>query len=137
MAENNITKFPDLGSELTGEIIKAALEVHRNLGPGLLESVYEACFVHELSCLGLQAEQQVVLPVIYKGIQIKQDLRIDLWINRKVIVELKSCEKILPIHKAQIITYMRLSKTPIGLLINFNEKMLKNGIERLALTEFS
>ncbi len=132
---DNIAQFPDLGSSLTGAVINAALEVHRSFGPGLLESVYEACLFHEMSKAGLNVERQVSLSVQYKGLKIENGLKIDLWVERKVIVELKSCEKILPIHKAQLMTYMRLSKSPLGLLVNFNERLLKNGIERLALTE--
>ncbi len=137
MSEDNITQFPDLGPQLTGDIIKAAVEVHRHLGSGLLESVYEPCFAYELKQLGLQVERQVTLPIQYKELTIEQGLKIDLWVNRKVIVELKACEKIIPVYRAQLVSYMRLSKTPLGLLINFNEKMITKGIERMALTEFS
>ena len=137
MNEENVAKFPDLGPELTGAIIGAAMEVHKQLGPGLLESVYESCLVYELGCLGMKVEKQKALPIVYKDLKIEQGLRIDLCVNEKAIVELKACEKILPVHKAQLITYMRLAKKPLGLLINFNERTLKNGIERLALTEFA
>ncbi|MCB9978615.1 MAG: GxxExxY protein [Rhodospirillales bacterium] len=130
-----VSRFPDLGRDLTTPVIGAAIEVHKTLGPGLLESVYETCLFYEIEQTGLQVEKQVALPVRYKHVQIEQGFRIDLWINRRVIVELKACEKILPVHKAQLITYMRLSETPIGLLINFNEKLLKDGIARVALAE--
>ena len=134
---DNIASFPDLGSALTGKIINAAIEVHKSLGPGLLENVYEACLNAELEQSGIQVERQIVLPVYYKGLTIEQGFRMDLWVEKRVIIEVKACDKILPIHKAQISTYMRLSKSPLGLLINFNEKLLKNGIERIALTEFA
>ncbi len=135
--EKIASRFPDLGRDLTSPVIKAAIEVHRTLGPGLLESVYEACFFYELEQVGLRVEKQLAVPVRYKNIKIEQGFRIDLWIERKVVVELKACEKILPLHKAQILTYMRLTKSPVGLLINFNEKLLKDGIARFALTEFA
>jgi GxxExxY protein len=134
---DNITSFPDLGPVLTGKIISVAIDIHKNLGPGLLESIYEACLYSELEQIGIKTERQVLLPVHYKNIVVEQGFRIDLWVDRKVVIELKSCEKLLPVHKAQLVTYMKLSKSPLGLLINFNEKLLKNGIERAALTEFA
>ncbi|MCB1563012.1 MAG: GxxExxY protein [Alphaproteobacteria bacterium] len=130
-----MSQFPDLGSEITRDIIKAAIEVHRHLGPGLLESVYEACLVYELERAGLQVEHQKKLPVFYKGIEVGDGFRIDVWVNRKVVVELKATEKILPIHEAQLLTYMKLSDTPLGLILNFNETLLKNGIKRMALSK--
>jgi GxxExxY protein len=137
MNEENIAKFPDLGSELTGVVIGAALEVHKQLGPGLLESVYESCLHHELESLGLGVEKQVVLPVIYKGKKIDQGFRIDLWVDKKVIIEVKACDKILPVHEAQLVTYLKLSRTPLGLILNFNERVLKDGIRRLIRAEFA
>jgi len=137
MNEENVTKFPNLGAELTGVIIGAAMEVHKQLGPGLLESVYESCLHHELELLGLGVEKQVVLPVIYKDKKIDQGFRIDLWIEKKVIVEVKACDKILPIHEAQLVTYLKLSKSPLGLILNFNERVLKDGIRRLIRAEFA
>ncbi len=133
----SVSKFPDLGGDLTGKIIGAAIDVHKELGVGLLENVYEECLYYELIGLGLDVEKQAMLPVIYKGKRIDQGFRIDLRVNKEVIIELKSCEEIRPVHRAQVITYMKLSKTPIGLLINFNEKVLKDGIQRFALAEFS
>lgn len=133
----NVSQFPDLGSEHSGNIIKAAIEVHKELGPGLLESVYESCLSYELEKAGMTVERQVVLPVQYKDVKIEQGFRIDLWINRKVIIEIKACDKLSPLHEAQLVTYMKLSKTPLGLLMNFNEKILKDGIKRFARTEFS
>lgn len=120
-------------NDLTRIIIGAAIEVHRHLGPGLLESVYETCLEFELKQLGLTVERQVELPVIYKHIEIDQAYRIDLWVNRRVVLELKSIEKILPVHEAQILSYLKLSKCTVGLLLNFNVKMMKDGISRYAM----
>ncbi len=131
-----VSKFPDLGGDLTEKIIGSAIDIHKELGAGLLESVYETCLYHEMIEKGLDVERQIILPVTYKGREIEQGFRIDLWVNKEVIIELKACENIKPVHRAQVITYMRLSKTPIGLLINFNKKVLKDGIQRFALAEF-
>jgi GxxExxY protein len=124
------------GTEVTGvnqvthAIIGAAMKVHSALGPGLLESAYEACLVHELRKVGFKVEQQVELPVNYDGVQIDLGYRIDLVVNDCVIVELKCVEKIAPVHEAQLISYMRLSKKNVGLLINFHVRHLKDGIKR-------
>lgn len=120
-------------NELTRMIIGSAIEVHRHLGPGLLESVYETCLEYELKQQGLMVERQVELPVTYKNIQIDQAYRIDLWVNKHVILELKSIEKIHPVHEAQILSYLKLSKCTVGLLLNFNVKMMKDGISRYAM----
>lgn len=136
MFGNSVSSFPDLGGDLTGDIINSSIEVHRELGPGLLESVYESCLYYELVEKGFDVQKQVVLPVRYKNRQIDQGFRIDLIVNKQVLVELKSCDSILPVHRAQVITYMRLSQMPLGLLINFNKKVLKDGIQRFALTEY-
>ena len=122
-----------LYEDLTDKIIKAAIEVHRNLGPGLLESAYEECFMYELVNMDLLVKQQVPIPIKYKDITLKTKYRLDLLVEDKVIVELKSVEKLAPIHEAQLITYLRLSGYRVGLLINFNEKLLKNGIKRRIL----
>ncbi|RLC57360.1 MAG: GxxExxY protein [Candidatus Cloacimonadota bacterium] len=119
-----------LYESLTDKIIKAAIEVHKNLGPGLLESAYEECLLFELIDLGLIVKQQVMIPINYKDITIKTKYRLDLLVDDKVILELKSVEKLMPIHEAQLITYLKLSGYRVGLLINFNEKLLKNGIKR-------
>jgi GxxExxY protein len=117
-------------NQITHAIIGAAMKVHSALGPGLLESAYEACLVHELRKAGLKVEQQVELPVNYDGIRIDLGYRIDLVVNDCVIVELKCVEKIAPVHEAQLISYMRLSKKNVGLLINFHVRHLKDGIKR-------
>lgn len=116
---------------ITGKIIGAAIDVHRELRPGLLESAYEACLAHELSTRGLRFEQQKVLPVKYKGVYVECGYRLDLVVEDLVIVELKSIDKLTPVHEAQLLSYLRLSGKPAGLLINFNVKLLKQGIKRL------
>ncbi len=118
-------------NELTNEIIGAAIEVHRTLGPGLLESTYEGCLLHELAERELYAERQKALPVVYKGLHIDCGYRIDLLVGREVIVELKAVARIEPIHEAQLLSYLKLSGCHIGLLINFNVKQLTMGIRRL------
>ena len=117
--------------KITGTIIGAAINVHRELGPGLLESAYEACLVFDLVQTGLKVEQQKPLPIVYKGITLECGYRLDLMIEDEVIVEVKSVEKLLPIHKAQLQSYLKLSGCKVGLLINFNVEVLKNGIQRV------
>ena len=119
-------------NEVTRKIIGAAIEVHRALGPGLLESAYEACLVYELTVLGLRVEAQKPLALVYKSVTLDCGYRLDLLVEDEVLVEIKSVEGILPIHRAQVISYLRLSGCKVGLLINFNVKLLKNGIERFA-----
>lgn len=133
----NITQFPDLGSELTRKIIECAITVHKYFGPGLLESVYEECLAIELAKAGLAYKKQHLMPVDYNGHMIKDAYRLDFWVEDKVVVELKAVDKMNPLFDAQIITYMKLSKSPLDLLINFNEKLVKDGIKRFALTEFN
>lgn len=122
-------------SDLTEAIIGAAIAVHRALGPGLLESTYEACLAHELGKLGIPFERQAPLPVRYDGVMLDCGYRLDLVVNAKVIVELKAVQSVEPIHEAQLMTYLRLSKLPVGLLINFNTLRLRDGITRRALTK--
>ena len=116
---------------VTHGIIAAAIEVHRHLGPGLLESAYQECVCYELSRMGLAFTREVHLPLSYKGLQLDCSYRIDLLVEDAVLVALKSIEQILPIHSAQLLTYLRASHKPIGLLINFNVLVLKNGIKRI------
>ncbi len=118
-------------NEITRTIIGAAMKVHSTLGPGLLESAYEACLLFELHDAGLKAESQVPLPVIYKGVRIDLGYRLDLVVEDSVIVELKSVEAIEPVHKAQLLSYLKLSARHVGLIINFNVVHLKDGIQRL------
>jgi len=117
-------------NEISGIIVDAAMKVHSALGPGLLESAYEACLCHELRKRGLRCEAQVALPVVYDGQTVELGYRIDLLVEDIVIVELKTVAALAPIHEAQIISYLRLSGKPIGLLINFHALHLKNGIRR-------
>lgn len=116
---------------VSGAVVDAALKVHSRLGPGLLESAYESCLSYELVKRGFSVRSQMVLPIRYEEHLIDAGYRIDLMVNDAVIVELKSVEKLLPIHKAQLLSYLRLSKRKVGLLINFNEVRLKNGIKRI------
>jgi GxxExxY protein len=119
--------------ELTEGIIGAAIEVHRVLGPGLLESAYEECLCRELSLRGLAFQRQVVLPVAYKGVQLDCGYRLDLLVADQVVVELKSVDRLDDIHAAQLLTYLRLSRRKVGLLINFNVPLLRQGILRRVL----
>ena len=119
--------------ELTGKVIGCAIEVHRNLGPGLLESAYERCLSYELSANNIHHYVQKELPIKYKCIDLDCGYRSDLLINDKLIVEIKSVEKILTIHEAQLLTYMKLTEVSTGLLINFNVPLLKEGIKTFVL----
>ena len=121
-------------NKLTSKILECAFTVHTELGPGLLENAYEECLFYELKKAGLKVERQKALPLVYKEIKLDAGYRIDLLVENKVIVELKSVEALNDIHIAQVLTYLKLSKCEIGLLMNFNVKSLKNGIKRLILT---
>lgn len=122
-----------LYSNLTGAILKCAYKVHSTLGPGLLESTYEECLYYELTRNGLNSVKQMPMPLIYDNIKMDVGYRIDLMVEGKVIIEIKSIDCVNPIHIAQLLTYLRLSECKIGLLINFNVESLKNGIRRLIL----
>jgi GxxExxY protein len=126
--------FDAATDKITGQIVDAAYQVHFGLGPGLLESVYEACLSHKLQQKALKVERQVSLPVIFETIRLDAGLQLDLLVEKKVIVELKAVENILPVHQAQLLTYLKLSGHEVGLLINFNVPVLKNGIKRMALS---
>lgn len=119
--------------DLTRAIISASIEVHRHLGPGLLESAYEECLCHELSLKNLNFTRQQSLPLEYKGIKLDCGYRLDLLVESQVVIELKTVEKVLPIHKAQLLTYLKLLKNKVGLIINFQEAKLTDGICRLVL----
>ena len=112
-------------------ILTSAMKVHSALGPGLLESAYEVCLVHELTNLGMAVERQVELPVVYEGIHLDAGYRLDILVERKVIVEVKAIEKLLPIHTAQILSYLKLSGHQLGFLLNFNVLHMKDGIKRV------
>ena len=118
---------------LTQKIIGAAIEVHRHLGPGLLESAYEQCLCQELQAQGLPFRHQVTLPIVYKGTSIEPGFRADVIVEDAVLLELKAVEKLMPIHEAQILTYLKLSGISTGLLMNFNAMPLKNGIRRFVI----
>jgi GxxExxY protein len=119
--------------ELSNKIIGCAIELHKQLGPGLLESSYERCLSYELLCTGIQHETQKELPIDYKGMKLDCGYRVDILVNDKLIVELKAVEKLLPIHEAQILTYMKLASIKTGLLLNFNVVRFKDGIKRFVL----
>jgi len=120
-------------NRLTEQIIGAAIEVHRHLGPGLLESAYETCLAYELEQRGLTVERQKALPLIYKEIRLDQGYRIDLLVAQKVVVELKVVEQFTDVHEAQVLSYLRFSGCKVGLLINFNVKLLKDGVRRFVM----
>jgi GxxExxY protein len=127
----------DLNS-ISSQIIKAAITVHKTLGPGLLESVYQRCMIIELEGMDLSVESEVDLPVFYKDEKITDlGFRLDLLVGSAVIVELKSVEKVTPVHKKQLLTYLHLAQKELGILINFNETLLKNGITRIILNNHS
>ncbi len=118
-------------NELSKIVVNAAYQVHKELGPGLLENVYAECLLLELIDAGLNAEKETVLPVFYKNVKIKLGYRLDLWVEKKLIVELKCVDKINPIYQAQILTYLKLTNNKLGLLINFNVPLIKDGIKRI------
>ncbi len=120
-------------NEVSGIIVDAALRVHSELGPGMLESAYEACLAYELTDRGLDVETQKVLPVVYRSVTLDIGYRLDLVVNDVVIVELKSVKSIEDIHKAQLLSYLKLSKIPVGLLLNFNVSLMKHGIHRFVI----
>jgi GxxExxY protein len=118
-------------NQISGKIIECAIKVHRALGPGMLESAYEACLFYELNKAGLKVQKQLTLPIIYDNVKIDAGYRIDLLVEDEVIVELKAVEKVHPIFNAQLLSYLRLSNKKLGLLINFNVKLLREGVERV------
>ncbi|RUA36399.1 MAG: GxxExxY protein [Bacteroidetes bacterium] len=120
-----------LENEISKSVVNAAYEVHVNLGPGLLESAYENALMYELQKVGLHVEKQVELPLKYKNVEMDCGYRIDLWVERDVILELKTVQKFEPIHTAQLLTYLKLTNNKLGLLINFNSTLIKNGIKRV------
>ena len=121
-----------MGEEAIGrKILAAAMKVHSAIGSGLLESAYEACLAHELRKEGLPLERQIALPIVYDGEQLDAGYRLDLWIERKVSVEVKSVERLLPIHGSQLLSYLRLSNSKLGYLLNFNVVHMKDGIKRI------
>jgi len=118
---------------VTKRIVDSAFRVHTQLGPGLLESIYEVCLTHELKKIQMKVDRQLAVPVAYDGIRFETGLRLDLLVEDCVLVELKAVEKILPVHRAQVLTYLKLSGLRLGLLINFNVPLIKEGINRIVL----
>lgn len=118
---------------LTNKVIGAAIEVHRILGPGMLESVYELCLCQELGLLGIPLRRQVPIPIRYKGVELDGGFRLDIVVDNALILELKTVDSLMPIHEAQLLSYMRMSGLKTGLLINFNVPVLKNGIKRMKM----
>ena len=121
-------------NDASAAVIGACIEVHRHLGPGLLESVYEECVAYELGLRGIRFERQRDVPLVYKGYELEYGYRLDLVVEEAIIVEIKSVERLLPIHQAQLLTYMRLTELRVGLLVNFHESILKHGLRRLTLS---
>jgi GxxExxY protein len=120
---------------ITGQVLDAAIEVHRQLGPGLLESAYENCLAHELALRGISFVRQQPLPVVYKDCKLDCGYRLDLIVEGQVLVEIKAIDALHPIHEAQVLTYLKLSGLPVAFLINFNVLKLKDGVRRLAMTQ--
>ncbi len=116
-----------------GQVVDAAFKIHRIFGPGLLESAYQACLAYELRKRGLKVEVEIPVPLVYEEVKLDVGFRIDLFVEGKLIVELKAVEALLPIHEAQVITYLKVTKQRLGLLINFNEPLIKDGIQRVIL----
>jgi len=119
-------------NEITDKIIGCAIKVHNTLGPGLIESAYEVCLAHEINKQGLGVQTQVALPVIYDNIKLDAGYRLDLLVEQRFVLELKAVERLIPIHEAQLLSYLKLSRLPLGLLINFNVRLLRDGIRRIA-----
>lgn len=129
----NNKPLPEQLNRLSGRVVHAAYKVHETLGPGLLESVYEICLIHELKKIGTSAERQVPLPVVYDELRLEAGYRVDVVVEHQLVVELKAVEGLLPVHRAQVLTYLKLSGYRLGLLINFNVPVLKEGIRRVIL----
>ncbi len=119
--------------DMAKKIVDAAFSVHKNLGPGLLEKIYEACFCHELSKRGLKSQRQIEIPIVYDGIKFNEGLRLDVLVENLIICELKAVENMNPVWEAQVLSHLKLAKKRLGFLINFNVKYIKDGIKRLIL----
>lgn len=131
--KSHIEPIPEGLDRIARQVVDAAHAVHRALGPGLLESVYEACLLHELAKRGLEVDRQVAMPLTYDGVRLDAELRLDLVVENSLLVELKAVETILPVHHAQVLTYLKLSGLRLGLLMNFNVPVIRDGIKRIAL----
>lgn len=123
--------------QLNREVIRCAIEVHRGLGPGLLESAYQQCLAHEMHLAGLSFKKEAALPVCYKGVKLDCGYRLDFLVEDILIVEIKSVHALSGLHQAQLLTYMRLTEAPLGLLLNFNVRLLKEGIRKFVISNFS
>lgn len=129
--DNNIKPIPERTELIAKSVLNAAFKVHTKLGPGLLESVYETCLIYELRKMGLNFEAQTTLPIIYDDLTVESGLRLDIFVEKSVIIEIKAVDNIIPIHKAQLLTYLKLSGVRLGLLLNFTVIHLRNGITRV------
>jgi GxxExxY protein len=129
----NIQPIPQRTEEIGKAVLDAAFRIHIAVGPGLLESVYETCLAYELKLARLNYESQIALPIVYNGITVASGLRLDVFVEKCVIVEIKAVETVLPVHNAQLLTYLKLAQVRLGLLINFNVIHLRDGITRLAI----
>lgn len=118
-------------NEISGRIIEFSIKVHKALGPGMLEGAYEICLLHELAQHGYKVQSQLTLPIVYDGVRLDAGYRIDLLVEESVIVELKAIERLMPVHEAQLLSYLRMSDLRLGLLINFNVKLLRDGVRRV------
>ncbi len=125
--------IPDDVNRIAREVVDAAYVVHTTFGPGLLESIYESCLIYELKLRGLSTQSQIAIPLDFKGLRIERGLILDILVENRVIVEVKSVEEIHPVHAQQLLTYMKISSKRLGLLINFNVPLIKEGIKRVAL----
>lgn len=125
--------LPTETESLAKTVVDAAYKVHTTLGPGLLESVYETCLAHELRRRGISTETQIVIPIVYEGLRLEAGLRIDILVNKQLLVEVKAVDQMNRVFKAQVLTYLKLTKLRLGLLINFNVPLIKDGIERIIL----
>jgi len=132
--DDEFSKIPDELDKISYIIIGLAIEVHRNLGPGLLESAYQECLFYEIKNEGLVVEKEKALPIIYKNLKLEHGYWIDLLVENKIVIELKTVENFTPVHYAQILTYLKLGKYPLGLLLNYNSKILRNNIKRFINT---
>ena len=129
-----MTDLPDHINQISRQVFDAALHVHNTLGPGLLEKTYEECLYFTLQKRGIRVERQVELPLIFEELTVKNAFRIDMVVEDEVILELKACEAISALHMAQIYTYLKLTKKPLGMVLNFNTRLMKDGIKRVAMT---
>ena len=127
------TPLPRETESLAKVVVDSAYKVHSTLGPGLLESVYEACLAHELARRQIPFQTQLVIPIVYEGLRLESGLRIDMLVDKQLLVEIKACEQMNKVFKAQVLTYLKLMNLRLGLLVNFNVPLIKNGIERIIL----